>query len=108
MDTEEELYYHEVASAFPKAIKSNMFGVPCYKIGKKPFVSFYNNELVCKLYEEDNALAMTLKDASYFKPMPNAKSMVNWVQIPFSSKHQWPKFAEIAYEMVLMESKLDQ
>jgi hypothetical protein len=106
METEEELWYHQVASAFPKAKSSSMFGVACYKIGKKPFVSFYNNEIVCKLYDTDNDLAMSLKGSSHFRPMPNAKPMTNWVQIPFSAKHEWPKFAEKAYEMVLLESNI--
>jgi hypothetical protein len=104
MQTEEEILFHSVCSANACATKSTMFGVQCYKINRKPFVMFYDNEIVCKLYHQDHDLAMLLSGAKLFNPMNNGKPMKNWVHIPFAHREQWPLIAQKAYEHVLAET----
>ena len=77
-----------------------MFGVSCYKIGRKPFIMFYENHIVCKLLGEVHAEAMQLTRTTLFNPMGNDKPMGNWVQIPFAHSDNWEYFAKLAYDFV--------
>jgi hypothetical protein len=105
METEQELLYHSVCSLIPKAVKSSMFGVSCYKVHRKPFIMFYDNEIVCKLFDDEHTNAMKLKGAKLFNPMDNGKPMTNWVHISFVYKDEWIIFAQKAFDFVEYETK---
>jgi hypothetical protein len=107
METEQELVYHSVCSLIPKAIKSSMFGVPCYKVLRKPFIMFYDNEIVCKLFDDEHTNAMQLKGAKLFNPMDNEKPMTNWVHIPYAFRNEWIIFAKKAFDFVTNETKIN-
>ena len=97
--TPEELFDH-VGTSLPGTKRSNMFGVTCYKIGRKPFINFHDGEIVCKLFDEVKEQALSIKGVSFFTPMDPDKPMKNWVQIPFSAGDQWAFFAEASLAFV--------
>jgi hypothetical protein len=103
--TEQEILYHFICSKIPLAVKSSMFGVSCYKVHRKPFIMFYDNEIVCKLFDDEHTNAMKLKGAKLFNPMDNGKPMTNWVHIPFAYKKEWIIFAQKAFDFVENETK---
>jgi len=48
MNKQEDMY-HESASKVKGSIESQLFGKPCYKIGKKAFCCFHEKDMVFKL-----------------------------------------------------------
>ena len=98
--TKEEEYYHKIASAISGAEKSQMFGKPCYKINKKAFCCFFENEMVFKLkfnselYQE----AISLDGTKLFDPSGKGRAMKEWVQVSFEYVEFWEKFADSAVE----------
>lgn len=97
--TPEELF-DQVGSSIPGAKRSNMFGVLCYKIGRKPFISFHDDEIICKLFDDIKAQALSIEGTSFFTPMDPDKPMTNWVCIPMSAGDQWEYFAIAAFNFV--------
>ncbi|MGL5889032.1 MAG: hypothetical protein ACRC3B_04070, partial [Bacteroidia bacterium] len=77
----------------------------CYKVHRKPFIMFYDDEIVCKLYGEEHDNAIKLKGAKLFNPMGNDKPMKNWVHIPFTFKEEWSTFAQKAFNFTEQETK---
>ncbi|MEM8525979.1 MAG: hypothetical protein AAGG68_15175 [Bacteroidota bacterium] len=90
-----------VGQAIPNSKRSNMFGVECYSINRRPFMLFYEEELVCKLFGEVHQEALALEGASLFNPKKNSKPMGNWVQIPFEHFKLWEYYAQLAREFVI-------
>ena len=99
----EDALFDEIGQGLTGKKRSSMFGVPCFKIGRKPFISFYQQAIVCKLRGAANEEAISLSGATYFKPMADGKAMTNWVQIPYVHAERWPYFATLAYEEVAAE-----
>ena len=99
--TPEELF-DQVGSALPGTKRSNMFGVVCYKIGRKPFINFHEDEIVCKLFDDIKEQALSIDGTSYFTPMEPDKPMTNWICLPFEKGDQWAYFAEYALNFVEM------
>ncbi len=95
--------FDEVGQSIQGTKKSNMFGVVCYKIGRKPFIMLHEEQLVCKLYGEANDEALQLSGASHFNPMGGDKAMTNWVQIPMAHESLWEKYAIMAHTFVSNE-----
>ena len=96
---ESELF-DEIGEMISGNKQSNMFGAPCFKIGRKPFILFYENQIVCKLFDEVKEEAMQLEGWSYFNPMKSGKGMENWVQIPYAHADKWEFYASMAYDFV--------
>jgi len=96
---EEELFI-QIGEDLSQNKLSSMFGVPCFKIGRKPYIMFHQNEIVCKLFDEQHGEALRLEGASLFNPMELSKPMGNWVQIPFIHSSKWNYFATCAYGFV--------
>lgn len=92
----EEKHYHEVASNIENSIESQLFGKPCYKINKKAFCCFFENEMVFKLSGDFHGDALSLDGAQLFDPSKKGRPMKEWVQVPFEYKKHWKKFAEAA------------
>ena len=92
--------FNQVGELLVKKKRSSMFGVPCFKIGRKPFIMFYDNQIACKLFGEVHQQAMQINGTTLFNPKGNDKPMGNWVQIPFSHADKWEYFAKLAYDFV--------
>ena len=96
----EELAYTQAAEVNSNAEKSQMFGKPCYKIGGKAFVSFFENEMVFKLDGETHREALALSGAQLFDPSKKGRPMKAWVQVPFEFSQDWKKYSKAAYDFV--------
>ena len=95
-----EKVFNEVGRFLSGNQSSSMFGVACFKIGRKPFIMFYDSQIVCKLSGSIHEEACQLAGTSLFNPKRNDKPMVNWVQIPYVYMERWAYFARFAYEQV--------
>lgn len=98
--TEAEELFYSTGSQIKDSIKSQMFGKPCFKIGKKAFVSFFNDCMVFKLTEEMHAEALSLDGSELFDPSGKKRPMKEWVQVPYDYKDEWLRFAQAAVEYV--------
>ena len=98
--TKEEKYFIEVGNKIQGAVKSQMFGKPCYKIGKKAFVCFFKNCMVFKLNGEYHQEALSFDGSELFDPSGKNRPMKEWVQVPFDYKEKWKIFAEKSAEYV--------
>ena len=77
-----------------------MFGKPCFKINKKAFVCFFEDEMVFKLTGDSHSEALSLDGSQLFDPSKKGRAMKEWVQVPFDYKNKWNEFAESAFEFV--------
>lgn len=100
----EENYFYELGNSIAESEKSQLFGKPCYKIGGKAFICFFENEMVFKLSGEVHSEALSLDDSKLFDPSHKGRPMKEWVQVPIAYKEKWPEFAEAAAEY--LKSKL--
>ena len=80
--------------------RSSMFGVPCYKKGRRPFVMYYEDCLVCKLFDAEHRQALALPGARLFQPKANSRPMGNWVQLPKEQIKHWRHYAAVAYHQL--------
>lgn len=99
---EEELF-DQVGQALSQKKRSSMFGVDCYRCGRKPFILLYEQQIVCKLYGPERETALNVKGASLFRPIKDAKPMNNWVQLPYEQADKWELYAQIAFDFVSAE-----
>jgi hypothetical protein len=104
MNKEQELYLH-IGRNINEAQESQMFGKPCFKINGKAFICFFQDCLVCKLAGTDHKDALSLDGAVLFDPAGKGRAMKEWVQIPYTQKENWGKFAHSAAEYVKSISK---
>ena len=52
--TEAYTYYLSICKSLEDSEESQMFGKPCFKINKKAFVCFFEDEMVFKLMGESH------------------------------------------------------
>ena len=76
----EEKLYTEIGLSLKDAEQSQMFGKPCFKINKKAFVCFFENEMVFKLEGDEHEKALSLKGAKLFDPSGKGRAMKAWVR----------------------------
>lgn len=98
--TAAEQQYIAIGEDIPGSISSQMFGKPCFKLGKKAFVCFFNNAMVFKLTQDVHAEALSLDGAQLFDPSGKGRPMKEWVQVPYDYKDLWSKFAQSAAEYI--------
>ena len=91
--TKEEIQYHDIAASIDKTEKGQMFGKPCYKIYKKAFCCFFQNEMVFKLKGEMHQEALSLGGSKLFDPSGKGRAMKEWVQVSFDYSSRWREFA---------------
>ncbi|MGB0391878.1 MAG: hypothetical protein ACPGRC_00835 [Salibacteraceae bacterium] len=96
----EEQKFEEVGASIPESTRSQMFGKPCFKIGKKAFVCFFQNEMVFKLNGKAHMEALSLDGAKLFDPSGKGRPMKKWIQIPFHYQDQWLELSKTAFEYV--------
>lgn len=92
--------YESIGQNLPNVELSQLFGKPCFKINKKAFVAFFEDEMVFKLNGEMHAEALSLDGSHLFDPSGRGRAMKEWVQVPFEYSKDWKKFAEAALEYV--------
>ncbi|MBT3302781.1 MAG: hypothetical protein HN921_04865 [Bacteroidetes bacterium] len=97
---EEQNKYLEIGHNLTGAIESQMFGKPCFKINKKAFVCFFQNEMVFKLTGDIHCEALSLDGSQLFDPSGNNRPMKEWVQVSFNHQNKWTQFAEEAMKYV--------
>ena len=98
--TREENLYISIGQNIKDAEQSQMFGKPCFKIGGKAFVCFFNNEMVFKLTGEKHIEALSLNESQLFDPSGKKRPMKEWVQVPFDYSDNWKEYAESAKKYV--------
>lgn len=92
--------FNTCGSAIPDAVKSQMFGKPCFKIGGKAFVCLFQDCMVFKLTGKSHETAIGLNAALLFDPSGKGRPMKQWVQLPAEHAHQWPAYAQAALTCV--------
>jgi len=100
MMSEAEIYFVEVGDGVDEALKGQLFGKPCFKIGKKAFCCFFKEAMVFKLQGAFHQEALSLDGSELFDPSGKNRPMKEWVQVPFHYKDQWALFAEKAADYV--------
>lgn len=98
--TKEEEFYISIGQKLKNAEQSQMFGKPCFKINKKAFVCFFQNEMVFKLTGEIHSDALSLDGSQLFDPSGKKRPMKEWVQVSFDYSDNWREYAKSAMEYV--------
>jgi len=88
--------------------KSNMFGMPVLKLGKKPICGLWEDGINFKLMPGSEAydFALSLEGSHMFKPvMKNGRvmKMKNWIIVPFRHEEHYMKLASASIKMVVKE-----
>lgn len=96
-------HFDALLDALPEVKPGKMFGVNTLRLGRRPFVLFYQDHLVAKLQEPENSEALALPGAHYFAPMGDEKPMKNWICIPFRNQEEWEFWAQKALEALIAE-----
>jgi hypothetical protein len=99
---EEEEFYNAIADSIDSSLKSKMFGVPCLKINKKAYSSFFQNCMVFKLKagSEIHSEALSLDGSHLFDPSGKNRPMKEWIQVPYDYKDYWLAFVTEAKQFV--------
>lgn len=106
MSKEESLYF-SIGQDLGDAESGQMFGKPCFKVHKKAFICFFQNEMVFKLTGEAHSEALRLDGSQLFDPSGKQRPMKEWVQIPFDYSDNWAHFAKSAFEYVCEKYRAD-
>ena len=91
--TKEEIAFYSIGDEIENAVKSQLFGKPCFKVGGKAFACFFQNEMVFKLNGESHSDALSLDGSQLFDPSGKMRPMKEWVQVPFHYADNWKAFA---------------
>lgn len=88
--------------------KSNMFGMPVLKLGKKPICGWWEDGVNFKLEPGSDVytFALSLEGAHMFQPvMKNGRvmKMKNWIIVPFIHEEHYMKLAAASIEKVEQE-----
>lgn len=99
--SEEEKRFLEIGNEIDKAIKGQLFGKSCFKMGKKAFICFFQNCMVFKLNQPHHEAAMKLSNSVLFDPSGKNRPMKEWVQLSFEHQEVWKEFSEHAKAYIL-------
>jgi len=94
--TKEKEFFLKISNQIENATEGNLFGKPCFKLAKKAFVCFFQNEMVFKLFGEKHSDALSLDGSKLFDPSGKNRPMKQWVQVPFDYQEMWLEFAKAA------------
>lgn len=98
--TQAQQLYLTIGQHLPKAVESQFFGKPCFKVNGKALVSFFQDAMVFKLNGEVHQEALALDGAHLFDPSGKNRPMKEWVQVPYAYHEQWERFAREAMKYV--------
>lgn len=99
MGIEEKLFL-SIGQNLQDSEQSQMFGKPCFKINKKAFVCFFQNEMVFKLSGETHTEALSLDGSQLFDPSGKNRPMKEWIQVPYDYSDKWSEYAKSAMQYV--------
>jgi len=105
MESNEQLLFDKIGNKQKEAERGQLFGKPCFKVNKKAFVCFFENEMVFKLSGKAHEDALKLKGAQLFDPSGKKRPMKEWVQVPYNHKSKWSSFAKMSLLYVKELSK---
>jgi hypothetical protein len=98
--TEAEEFFNDLTKEIPNVKPGKMFGASCMKTPNgKSAAMFWKDHIVVKLHGDSLIEAMNLVGTQQFEPMAG-RPMKEWVQIPFTHKNMWKKFAMTSSESV--------
>ena len=95
-----ESAFNNACNNLEGSVKSQMFGVPCFKIGTKAYVCFSADTMIFKLSGDALNEALSLDGAKQFDPSGKNRPMKEWIQLPYAYHTLWPKFAKLAIDYV--------
>ena len=98
--TREEIRFNEIGHSFDRAESGKLFGKPCYKIGGKAFLCFFQSCAVFKLPEGAREDALAKPGTQLFDPSGKGRPMKEWVQLPYEYEPVWNRFAQAALQFV--------
>lgn len=102
----EELSYDQLAEKLvPLGVKkSNMFGMPVLKLGRRPIGGLDEDGVMFKLPvdSDEMKLALSLKGSHLFAPSMNGNTttMKQWVIVPFEHSAHYMEFATRSIQFV--------
>ena len=98
--------YDEIAASLATdgAAKSQMFGMPCLKIGGKAFAGLEEDAMVFKLTGDAHKRALALSGAHLFDPA-GGRPMKEWVVVPAKLAKEWSQLASDAMDYVAQAKK---
>ncbi|GAA5221348.1 hypothetical protein [Membranihabitans marinus] len=99
---EEELFI-KIGNEIDDAIKGQLFGKPCFKMNGKAFICFFQNEMVFKLFGDAHREALALEGSHLFDPSGNNRAMKQWVQVSYTQRNYWRRFAQEARNYVAVQ-----
>jgi len=103
--TQAEKFFAELTEQIPGAKAGKMFGALCMKMGNgKSAAMLWKDNIVVKLDGEPFDDALSLDGVELFEPM-EGRLMKQWLQIPFTQKNKWKKFATISAASVAKVEK---
>lgn len=92
--------FESIGESIPDSERGQLFGKPCFKIGKKAYVCFFEDCMVFKLTGEEHLNALALPQAHLFDPSRKGRPMKEWVQLPFTKGEEWQHYASEAAKYV--------
>ncbi len=92
--------YTSIGDSLKGAQSGKLFGKPCFKIGGKAFVCFFQDEMVFKLTGPDHTEALSLEGSKLFDPSGKNRPMKEWVQVAYENSERWPQYAQSAMDYV--------
>ena len=98
--SKEQLHFESVGRSINDSVKGQLFGKPCFKIGKKAYVCFFEDCMVFKLTGAEHAAALSLPQAKLFDPSHKGRPMKEWVQLPFTTVDEWLHYANASAQYV--------
>ena len=96
----EETLFYAIGEKLEGAVKSQMFGKPCFKIGGKAFISFLDNAAMFKVTGETHSDVLGLSGSRLFDPSGKDRPWKQWVQVSFEHSDKWADYANAAAEYV--------
>jgi hypothetical protein len=94
--TTAEDFFIELQKEIPDVKPGKMFGSLCMKTSNgKSGAMLWHDYLVVKLDGDTLKEALSLDGSKPFEPM-EGRPMNGWIQIPFTHKDKWKKFAQIS------------
>jgi hypothetical protein len=97
----ENTTYSTVVSALlsdHRVIESQMFGMPCVKIGGKAFAGLWKNNLVVKIGAPRVDVLLKAKAGQQFDPSGMHRPMKEWIMIKAPASAAAKKWIELAEE----------
>ncbi len=93
-------HFETIGEKIIGSVRGQLFGKPCFKIGKKAYTCYFESCMVFKLTGDSHAQALSLPQAQLFDPSRKGRPMKAWVQLPFTTVEEWHHYATAAAQDV--------